>query len=137
MDSWGWITLAKATEPHHKTISEYYKKSCRDFRMVTSDYILDEVVTFLFAKTPKPLAPTFLKGLWESVQAGHIQLETISRPRFESAWKMRMKHYDHEDISFTDFTSFVLMKEMKIQKVITNDHHFEKLNLGFSRVPLL
>ena len=35
----------------------------------------------------------------------------------------------------TDFTSFVVMTEFKIKNVFTGDEHFEKVNLGFQRVP--
>ena len=38
-------------------------------------------------------------------------------------------------ISFTDLTSFVVMKEEKVTDVLTNDRHFAQVNLGFVPVP--
>lgn len=137
MDSWGWIKLANTGEPHHDLVTQFYQEEVSTSKIITTDYIFNEVVSFLFNKIPMVLAEKFLKGLWASMEIGNIRLERISKDRFESAWKMRVKYHDHADISFTDFTSFVVMKELKLKRVLTNDHHFEQLNLGFMRVPNL
>ena len=60
-----------------------------------------------------------------------------SNRRREKAWQLFKKYQDKPDISFTDFTSFVVMSELKIREVFTHDDHFEKVNLGFKRVPFL
>jgi predicted nucleic acid-binding protein len=96
---------------------------------------LDEVVTFLFSKAPAPLAVKYLKELIASVKSGSIQLERIGLDRFESAWKMRLKYQDQGRISFTDFTSFVVLQEISAHRVLTNDRHFEQVNLGFQKLP--
>jgi len=48
---------------------------------------------------------------------------------------LRKKYQDKPDISFTDFTSFVIMQELAINRVFTGDAHFEKVNLGFEILP--
>jgi len=47
------------------------------------------------------------------------------------AWMLRKKLHDKPFISFTDLTSFILMKELSIKKVFTGDTDFEKVNMGF------
>ncbi|MGK5092904.1 hypothetical protein WDW89_12920 [Deltaproteobacteria bacterium TL4] len=39
------------------------------------------------------------------------------------AWELLKQYQDH-DFSFTDCTSFVLMRNHRIQQVCTLDHHF-------------
>jgi len=41
---------------------------------------------------------------------------------------------DKPGISFVDFTSFVLMKEVGIMKVLTADRHFEEVGLRFEKL---
>ncbi len=135
IDSWGWIILANEREEGHKKIVALYRDHLKKGRIVTTDYILDEVITFLYAKTPADLASKFLKELFASAKSNHIQIERIGPDRFEDAWKLRLKYQDHPRISFTDFTSFVVMKEIGIKQVLTNDRHFEQVNLDFQRVP--
>ena len=36
-----------------------------------------------------------------------------------------MKYDDMEDLSFTDCTSFAVMKELNLKEVFTDDDHFE------------
>ncbi len=64
-----------------------------------------------------------------------IRLERITKERFEAAWSLRKKYQDKPDISFTDFTSFVLMQELRVNEVFTGDAHFEKVNFGFGILP--
>jgi predicted nucleic acid-binding protein len=38
-------------------------------------------------------------------------------------------------ISFTDITSFVVMRELGLSAVLTGDAHFEHVGQGFKRLP--
>lgn len=136
VDSWGWIVLANHSDPHHQRVKACYLESIeKGPSIVTTDFILDEVITFLFAKIPVSLASKYLKSLFSSIVAQFIRLEKVGIDRFDKAWKLRLKYSDRPKISFTDFTSFVVMQELSIQRVLTEDHHFEQVNLGFTRVP--
>lgn len=51
IDSWGWITLAKRQEERHETVKELYRLEAEaGCTFATSDYVLDETITFLFPK---------------------------------------------------------------------------------------
>jgi predicted nucleic acid-binding protein len=52
-----------------------------------------------------------------------ITLEVVSVSRFSLAKTFFRKHADH-GYSFTDCTSFVVMRELEITEALTTDHHF-------------
>lgn len=79
----------------------------------------------------------FVDSLFVAIKGNKIKLERITDARFETAWLLRKKYQDKPDISFTDFTSFIIMQELAINKVFTGDTHFESVNLGFEIVPKL
>jgi hypothetical protein len=47
----------------------------------------------------------------------------------EEAWKL-FKQYTDKDFSFTDCTSFVVMRQFNLTEAFTNDHHF--VQMGFT-----
>lgn len=136
VDSWGWIVLANQKEEAFENVKSFYQRELEaGRRIVTTDYVLDEVTTFLFAKAPSQMAVKYVKELLASIGAGRIRLERIGADRFDAAWKMRLKYHDQPKISFTDFASFVVMREIPAKRVLTNDRHFEQVNLGFQKFP--
>lgn len=136
VDSWGWIALANAQDDAHETVRKlYHDEREAGFKIVTTDFVLDEVITFLFSKIVPQPAEKYVQGLIDSAREGHLQLEQISAGRFKSAWDLRLKYRDKPDISFTDLTSFVVMKELGIKRALTNDRHFTQVNLGFQTIP--
>ncbi len=50
----------------------------------------------------------------------------------QDAWVI-FERYDDKDFSFTDCTSFVVMKQQCIVSVITDDSHFKQM--GFDLLP--
>jgi len=129
VDTWAWLALANRKDKYHEIAKRGYREIReKGYLIVTSDYILDEVITALFRNVSFNQAVKF-------VEFKQIILERVNEDRFNSAWELRKKYQDKPDISFTDLTSFVIMQELGITKVFTGDEHFEKVNLGFEIFP--
>jgi len=94
-------------------------------RIVTTDYIVAEAVNLTNARAGS-VAATRVLDLLE--QSAGIQVEWIGVERFEAAKKFFRKHSDHR-YSFTDCTSFVVMRELRLVEALTTDRHF--IEAGF------
>lgn len=136
VDTWAWLALANRKDSYHDTAQKSYAeiKAAR-YRLVTSDYVLDEVITALFRSVGYDSAVRFIESLLSMIKNKRLKLERITDPRFELAWLLRKKYRDKPDISFTDLTCVVVMQELAIRKIFTGDAHFEKVNLGFEILP--
>ena len=136
VDTWAWLALSNRKDVHHELARKSYEEvKTAGYRLVTSDYVLDEVITALFRNVIFASAVQFIESVFTATSNDQIKLERITETRFKVAWLQRKKYQDKPDISFTDFTSFVLMQELVINKVFTGDSHFESVNLGFEIVP--
>lgn len=136
IDSWAFLALANRRDADHQNaICSYDMIEERECSMVTSDYVLDEVITSLFKKVNFDGAQRFVEALLLDIKEEKIRLERIDEGRFNYAWMLRSVYRDKPDISFTDPTSFVLMRDADISRVFTKDRHFEIANLGFEIWP--
>jgi predicted nucleic acid-binding protein len=136
VDTWAWLALSNRKDEHHELAKRSYEEiKAAGYRMLTSDYVLDEVITALFRNVAFGSAVQFVESLFTAIEGNQIKLKRITEARFKAAWSLRKKYQDKPDISFTDLTSFVLIQELAINKVFTGDAHFEKVNLGFEIVP--
>ncbi len=136
VDTWAWLAIANGNDSYH----ELAKKCLDDIytnkkKMITSDYVLDEVITSLFSKTSHESSIRFVETLLQSAEKAELAIERIDEGRFQQAWSMRKKYIDKNDMSFTDFSSFIIMQDLKIKQVFTGDNHFLKVNLGFEIIP--
>ncbi len=136
VDTWAWLALSNKKDIHHEIAKKWYgEMKSIGYRMVTSDYVLDEVITALFKNVVFSSAIEFMESLFAAIEESQIKLERITEPRIKIAWSLRKKYQDKPDISFTDLSSFVLMQELAINSVFTGDSHFEQVNLGFEIMP--
>jgi predicted nucleic acid-binding protein len=134
-DTWGWLAIAHRDDCRHAEATAFY----RDFIVagglpVTSDYILDETITLLRSRTVPSGTEQFIEGLLSARHSGRVQIERVTEERWSAAWKMCRKFADKTDISFTDFTSFVIMKELRITEALTADRRYELTGHGFSKL---
>ena len=139
IDSWAWVALANQNDPeYHLARRRFNSISKEGLRLFTSDYVLDEAFTQIFQDTCthnykcSPIAYEFVKKLFEGITSKWLTLERIDKHRFESAKSLRGRFEDKPDISFTDLTSFVVMNELGLRNVFTDDQHFERVNMGFN-----
>jgi predicted nucleic acid-binding protein len=136
VDAWAWLALSNRKDMHHELARKLYGELKEaGYTMVTSDYVIDEVITVLFKNVDFSSARDFIESLFAAIKDNQIKLERITEPRFKMAWSLRKKYQDKPDISFTDLTSFVLMQELAINCVFTGDAHFNQVNLGFEIIP--
>jgi predicted nucleic acid-binding protein len=120
IDTWGWLALADAKDPaHSRAVAERRMRATG--RLVTTDYVLDETFTRLFARCGFSVARQFSSAVLEAASKRQLVLERITPPRFDAAYQMRLRYRDKPEISFTDVTSFVIMREIGIKDGLTVD----------------
>jgi predicted nucleic acid-binding protein len=136
VDSWGWLSLEDGQEQFHQAAKRCYgERRGKPGRIVTSDFVLDETITHLFRHRPFDEAWRYLEGVLESAAIGFVSIEHVTEARFLQALEMRRRFRDKPGISFTDLTSMVILRELRITDVLTADRHFQQVGLGFKIFP--
>ncbi len=98
--------------------------------LVTSDYVLDESYTIIRQRAGHRIAVGFGEGIRASplVRIEYLKLETL-----EQAWAI-FKRFADKDFSFTDCTSFALMRRLGLREALAFDGHFAQAGfLEFGR----
>lgn len=136
VDTWGWIELGHRRAPRHDEVRRFYGSLVQQrVSIITSDYVLDETMTLLFRREVFSEAIRFVEAILSAAKQGWLVIERITSDRFASAWLLRQQFQDKPTISFTDLTSMVVMRDLGITDVLTEDDHFQQVGLGFRRVP--
>ena len=97
--------------------------------LVTSNYILDESLTLIRMRLGIEAAEKWWMMVSESPRCN---VEWITPERNEKAVRWFFTWKD-QSFSFTDCTSFTVMRELGIEDVLTGDRHFA--TAGFSIHP--
>ena len=97
--------------------------------LTTTDYVIDETLTTIRFRLGLQAAETWWRQVDESPR---LRVEAIDEERRERARSLFFGYRDKE-FSFTDCASFVLMRELRIRRALTLDHHFQQM--GFEVVP--
>jgi len=89
--------------------------------LITTNYIIDETATLLRVKCGLPSALDFRERLNSGFK--HISLRVLLRDE-QAAWKWFEK--DWSRLSFTDCTSFAVMKRFDLTSIAAFDDHFSR-----------
>ena len=126
IDTSGFFAIFDKKDSNHQKavdwLSDFSKSNTFAY---TSDYIIDETLTLLLARSKPHLCPIFLNKL---DQTKALKVEFTNLNQFQSAKDFFIKHIDQK-YSFTDCVSFIVMKELNLSKALTADKHF--LQAGF------
>ncbi len=136
IDTWGWLTLHDKGERYHQQATQAYQQAiAQSGQIYTTDYVLDETFTFFFRRLPAPRAEQSMKGLLSAFCATNFHLIRINEERFSQTEELRSRFLDKPLISFTDLTSMVVMRELDITTILTEDAHFTHVGMGFQLLP--
>ncbi|MBI1869475.1 PIN domain-containing protein [Candidatus Gottesmanbacteria bacterium] len=115
----------------HKQSWKFWQEAHKnDICFITSNYILDEVYTLFRAKAGKAKALLLRDSLAESPQSVTVTWVQLDDERV--AWEYFAK-LPGRGVSFTDCTSFALMKRLNLKVAFTFDGDFK--SAGFSILP--
>lgn len=130
-DTEAFIALADADDENHKADVAFNRNSKeKGARLVTTNFVVCETMNYLGARVSHHVAVLFRESLKKS---GFIEIITVT-PSIEDAAFAILKRYTDKDFSFTDCTSFSIMRSLKLRKAFAFDKHFEQLE-GISRLP--
>ena len=124
------IAVESSDDQHHKAAAAHWRsllKSPR--RLVTSSYVLVEVVTLLNNRRSHSKAVELGNNLLSSRLFNVVH---ENEELFYEAWHYFQKYKDKR-YSLTDCVSFVLMKKLGIEEALTFDKHFTQA--GFKTLP--
>ncbi len=130
VDTAGWVACADAADPAHRRSAAARDRWLEGGGvLVTSDYVADETLTFIRLR----LGLAAAEAWWRLVEGSpRLRWEFVSLARADKARNLFFRYHDKE-FSFTDCTSFVVMRELKLREALTTDHHFAQA--GFTVLP--
>jgi hypothetical protein len=128
VDTSAWLALNDRSDQFHALAVEKLA-SIRAGRisLVTSDYVLDESVTIIRLRASHAAAVIFGQSILGS---SVIDLIPVGSDDRLAAWEI-FKKYADQDFSFTDCTSFALMRKLCLKTAFSFDGHFSLI--GFNR----
>jgi len=130
VDTGGWMACADAADPAHRRARAARDRALEEgVALVTTDFVVDESLTLLRLRLGLPAADAW----WRQVDgSARLRWERITVERFDRARGLFFKYRD-KAFSFTDCTSFAVMQELRLTRVLTTDKHFRQM--GFQVVP--
>jgi predicted nucleic acid-binding protein len=130
VDTAGWLACADAADPDHTRCRAVRDAALKAGQMlVTTDFVVDETLTLLRFR----LSLNAANAWWEQIdRSPRLRWERIDSDRFERA-RLLFFQYRDKDLSFTDCTSFAVMREIHLTQSLTTDRHFRQM--GFQALP--
>jgi predicted nucleic acid-binding protein len=130
VDTAGWMACADGADPAHVRCCRARDAALEAGQtLVTSDFVVDETLTLIRFRLGVSAAQTW----WQQIdRSPRLRWERVDSSRFERARDLFFQYRD-KDFSFTDCTSFVIMREARLTHAITTDRHFRQM--GFQVLP--
>ena len=118
------ISLFNKKDRNHKKSEEIMLKTFEKERsavFIYSDYIFDELITFM---KRRKISPSIIQKNGDKILASKLWMRVhASETIFQKTWK-KLKKFKDKSWSFTDVCSFVLMEELNIKYFLSYDEHF-------------
>ena len=124
------MACADESDPAHQRARQARDAALEDGKiLVSTDYVIDETLTLIRVR----LSLIAAEAWWSQLEgSSRLRWEWIGVARAEKARDLFFRHRD-KSYSFTDCTSFIVMKELKLKQALTTDRHFRQM--GFDVLP--
>ena len=127
VDTSAWFAYANRKDPQHESIGEIVRAF--PGRLVTSNFVFDEAISLCLYRLGHSIARSVGAVL---LDPDEIDIVRVTVEDEQAAWKLFGQRADQR-FSFTDCTSFALMRRLGLDEVLALDEDFR--TMGFSLVP--
>lgn len=127
VDTGVWYAHANAGDPEHRAVSELLESF--EGRLVTSNFVFDETVTLSLGRLGHAAAALVGESLLDPDLTDLVRVTPEDEQR---AWALFLDRPD-KGYSFTDCTSFVLLRRLGLTRAAALDDDFRRE--GFEVVP--
>lgn len=133
VDTWAWFALVDQGDSSHDRVTveieSLLKNSCK---LVTTNYVLHESLTLIRYKINHISSVKFWDLILRFEKTKLLQIIRVAQSQEQKALSIFRSYHDQK-FSVVDCCSFVVMQELKISEVISNDKHFSVM--GFTCRP--
>jgi predicted nucleic acid-binding protein len=127
IDAGGWLSVTLPSDRYHGIGRQYFQSLIsRRAVATTSDFVLQEVITRLRYDVGHRIASEFIALIHEAVDDGRLRVHRITPELWDTAEEIFLRYHD-AILSFTDCTSFALLRENPVDEVFGYDGHFEMM----------
>jgi predicted nucleic acid-binding protein len=127
VDTGAWFAYVNGADPDHHHVRQILDHPTA--RLVTSSYVFDETITLTQARLGHRRAVAVGRTL---LDLAVVEMLSVTAADERAAWSLFEQRSD-KSYSFTDCTSFVLMRRGRIAAAVALDEHFARE--GFAVVP--
>ena len=122
-DTSAFLALRNAADLEQYPVARGVVENLRANRvpLLTTDYVLDEAYTLLRSVLGHRTAVAFGREIRE----GGITIVQVDPGVQADAWRI-FERYEDKEFSFTDCTSFVVMRRANLSAAFTFDRHFQQ-----------
>jgi predicted nucleic acid-binding protein len=120
VDTGPWFAAAVPNDPRHRAIRDWM--DANRLPLVTTDYVIDELLTLLRARRESERALLVGEALLSGAAA---RLEWVTPDDIRAAWTV-YRDFGDKEWSFTDCVSRVVMSRLGVATALTFDHHFRQ-----------
>jgi len=132
VDTSAFAALADKNDDNHTRAVEF-NHQVKGITLVTTNYVLDELYTLLLINVGYTKTVQFKKKIDFLITKNILRIIWISEVIATQTWQIFEQYNTDKQWSFTDCTSYVVMKEQSITEVFTFDRHFSQM--GLIRLP--
>ncbi len=121
----------KQEASHDNVVKKYKFYTQAKAQFVTSNYILDELLTWFSSKQTRYFTEKVIIHLQRIMENGELKVVFIDNVIHKKAQDILLKFLEHK-ISFTDATSYVLYKDFALDEIFTLDSDFKRMRINTS-----
>lgn len=129
IDTSGWIELILKGEVYHQPVLKYFHQELKaGSKLFTNDYVLVESWTRLITNQSFRSAKRLRQKTLEAQKQKQLLILHTDEILFQHAWSNFQKFREHR-LSFTDAVIYTVVKELKIDEILSLDQGFKKVGL--------